>query len=66
MIICLCLLFAGRASAQSVSYTHLLIDSSTYFKALACDHFRRIKKNAYTIVKSNAVNALDDAEDDCH
>ena len=32
-----------------------LIDSSTYFKALACDHFRRIKKNAYTIVKSNAV-----------
>jgi len=31
-------------------------------KALACDHFRRIKKNAYTIVKSNAVNALDDAE----
>jgi len=39
-----------------------LINSSTYFKALACDHFRRIKKNAYTIVKSNAVNALDDAE----
>ena len=39
-----------------------LIDSSTYFKALACDHFRKIKKNAYTIVKSNAVNALDDAE----
>ena len=39
-----------------------LIDSSTYFKALACDHFRRMKKNAYTIVKSNAVNALDDAE----
>ena len=39
-----------------------LIDSSTYFKALACDHFRWIKKNAYTIVKSNAVNALDDAE----
>ena len=31
-------------------------------KALACDHFRRMKKNAYTIVKSNAVNALDDAE----
>ena len=42
--------------------TNGLIDSSTYFKALACDHFRRIKKNAYTIVKSNAVNALDDAE----
>ena len=39
-----------------------LINSSTYFKALACDHFRKIKKNAYTIVKSNAVNALDDAE----
>ena len=34
----------------------------SYFKALACDHFRRMKKNAYTIVKSNAVNALDDAE----
>ena len=48
-----------RITTKSVSYTHLLIDSSTYFKALACDHFRRIKKNAYTIVKSNAVNALD-------
>ena len=39
-----------------------LIDSSTYFKALACDHFRKIKKNAYPVIKSNAVNALDDAE----
>ena len=39
-----------------------LIDSSTYFKALACDHFRKIRKNAYTIIKSDAVNALDDAE----
>ena len=39
-----------------------LIGSSTYFKALACDHFRKIKKNAYTIIKSDAVNALDDAE----
>ena len=39
-----------------------LIDSSTYFKALACDHFRPITKNAYTLLHSNAVNALDEAE----
>ena len=39
-----------------------LIGGSIYFKALACDHFRKIKKNAYPVIKSNAVNALDDAE----
>ena len=39
-----------------------LIGGSSYFKALACDHFRKIKKNAYPVIKSNAVNALDDAE----
>ena len=39
-----------------------LIGRSIYFKALACDHFRKIKKNAYPVIKSNAVNALDDAE----
>ena len=39
-----------------------LIEESLYFKALACDHFRKIKKHAYPIVASDAVNALDDAE----
>lgn len=39
-----------------------LIDESIYFKALACDHFRKIKKNAYPVIASDAVNALDDAE----
>ena len=39
-----------------------LIDESEYFKALACDHFRKIKKNAYPVIKSNSVDALDDAE----
>ena len=39
-----------------------LIEESLYFKALACDHFRKIKKHAYPIVESDAVNALDDAE----
>lgn len=39
-----------------------LIDESLYFKALACEHFRKIKKGAYTVIESDAVNALDDAE----
>ncbi len=39
-----------------------LIDESLYFKALACDHFRKIRKNAYPVIKSDARNALDDAE----
>ena len=39
-----------------------LISESDYFKVLACDHFRKIKKNAYPVVKSNSVDALDDAE----
>ena len=39
-----------------------LIDESLYFKALACDHFRKIKKNAYPVIASDALNALDDAE----
>lgn len=39
-----------------------LISESDYFKALACDHFRKIRKNAYPVVKSNSVDALDDAE----
>ena len=37
----------GKSLMLCLLYTSL-IDSSTYFKALACDHFRRIKKNAYT------------------
>ena len=39
-----------------------LIDGSLYFKALACDHFRKIRENAYPVIKSDAQNALDDAE----
>ena len=27
-----------------------VINESTYFKALACDHFRRVKKKAYPVV----------------
>lgn len=39
-----------------------VIDESTYFNALACDHFRRVKKKAYPVVTSNAADALDDAD----
>ena len=39
-----------------------VIAESTYFKALACDHFRRVKKKAYPVVTSNAADALDDAD----
>ena len=39
-----------------------VINESTYFKALACDHFRRVKKKAYPVVTSNAADALDDAD----
>ena len=39
-----------------------LIGESLYFKALACDHFRKIRKNAYPVIASDALNALDDAE----
>ena len=39
-----------------------LIDESRYFKALACEHFRKLKRNAYPVIASDAVNALDDAE----
>ena len=39
-----------------------VIGESTYFKALACDHFRRVKKKAYPVIASNAVDALDDAD----
>lgn len=35
-----------------------LIDESLYFKALACDHFRKIRKNAYPVIASDALNAL--------
>ena len=37
-----------------------LIGGSLYFKALACDHFRKIRKNAYPVIASDALNALDD------
>ena len=39
-----------------------LIDESLYFKALACDHFRKVRKNAYPVIKSNPQDALDDAD----
>ena len=39
-----------------------LIDESLYFKALACDHFRKVRKNAYPVIKSNSQDALDDAD----
>lgn len=39
-----------------------VIGESAYFKALACDHFRRVKKKAYPVIASNAVDALDDAD----
>ena len=39
-----------------------LIGGSLYFKALACDHFRKIRKNAYPVIASDALDALDDAE----
>ena len=39
-----------------------VIAESTYFKALACDHFRQVKKKAYPVIASNAADALDDAD----
>ncbi len=39
-----------------------VIAESTYFKALACDHFRKVKKKAYPVIASNAADALDDAD----
>lgn len=39
-----------------------LIDGSDYFKALACNHFRKLGRKAFTVIESNAADALDDAE----
>lgn len=39
-----------------------LISEDTYFKTLACNHFRKMKKKAYPVIASNPVDALDDAE----
>lgn len=39
-----------------------LISEDTYFKTLACNHFRKVKKKAYPVIASNPVDALDDAE----
>ncbi len=39
-----------------------LIDENLSLKALACDHFRQLKKKAYPIIASNPSEALDDAE----
>lgn len=39
-----------------------LIDSSPYFKTLACDHFRKSGRRSFTVFRSTAASALDDAE----
>lgn len=39
-----------------------LIERSDYFKALASDHFRKLGRKAFTVIRSNAADALDDAE----
>lgn len=39
-----------------------LIKSSDYFKAQACEHFKKLGKKSFSVTRSNAVNALDDAE----
>lgn len=39
-----------------------LIRNSSYFKAQACEHFKKSGKKSYGVVRSNALNALDDAE----
>jgi len=39
-----------------------VIAESTYFKALACDHFRQVKKKAYPVIARTAADALDDAD----
>ncbi len=39
-----------------------LIKDSVYFKAQACEHFKKLGKKSYSVTRSNALNALDDAE----
>jgi cellulose biosynthesis protein BcsQ len=39
-----------------------LTKSSDYFKAQACEHFKKLGKKSFSVTRSNAVNALDDAE----
>lgn len=39
-----------------------LIKDSAYFKAQACEHFKKLGKKSYSVTRSNALNALDDAE----
>ncbi len=39
-----------------------VIQNSPYFKTLAAKHFKKFGKTAYQIIRSNAVDALDDAE----
>jgi len=39
-----------------------LIKDSAYFKAQACEHFKKLGKKSFSVTRSNAVNALDDAE----
>lgn len=35
-----------------------LIKSSDYFKAQACEHFKKLGKKSFSVTRSNAVNAL--------
>lgn len=39
-----------------------LIADSLYFKALASDHFKKTKRKAFSVIRSNSERALDDAE----
>lgn len=39
-----------------------LIKSSDYFKTQACEYFKKLGKKSYCVMRSNALNALDDAE----
>lgn len=36
--------------------------ATIYFKAQACEHFKKLGKKSFSVTRSNAVNALDDAE----
>lgn len=35
-----------------------LIKDSAYFKAQACEHFKKLGKKSYCVMRSNALNAL--------
>ena len=39
-----------------------VVSENDYFKALACAHFRNLGKKSYPIIRSDAANALDEAD----